>query len=171
MNIGNPLKAIPRYAKILGTGIQNKPFSEYHPGMNAPIGRADSAIYNGANWAGQNKLMAGAGAVGGFAANQMLGNPIGGVIDALTFGVTNFRPDMEVGAEPNSQLVIMQQPGMQQSPSSNQAGVPTQPMSLPGLNEEDKKRQLQYLQRKMATDLITMQGLQPQGGGDYGGSY
>lgn len=163
---GNPLKAVPRYAKIAGVGLQNKPFSEYHPGINAPVGRADSVIYNATNWATNHRLPAAAGAIGGFAANQMLGNPIGGATDALTFGLTNFRPDMEVGAEPQSQTLIMQQPGMQ-APSSNQAGVPTKPMSLPGLNEEDRKRQLQYLQRKMATDLITMQGLQP-GGSDVG---
>lgn len=164
MNIGNPLQAIPRYAKIAGAGFQNKPLPVQIPQR---ITNADAFIYDHSKWAGNNKLMASAGAVGAIAANQMLGNPIGGVADALTFGVTNFRPDQEVGAEPQSQVVIMQQPGMQ---SSNQAGVPTQPTSLPGLNEEDRKRQLQYLQRKMATDLITMQGLQPQGGG-YGGDY
>lgn len=30
---------------------------------------------------------------GGMIANNMMGNPIGGAIDAATFGVTNFRPD------------------------------------------------------------------------------
>lgn len=161
----NPIKATSRYANIALTGFKGKPFSTYDPALNTPVGRADTAIYNAANWGGQNKLAVGAGAVGAIAANQMLGNPVGGVTDALTFGLTNFRPDAETGSEP-PQMIIMQQPGMERSTS--QAGVPTQPLSLPALNEEDRKRQLQYLQRKVATDLITMQGLQPQGGGEYG---
>jgi hypothetical protein len=164
MNIGNPLQRIPRYAKIAGAGFQNKPLPVQIPER---ISDVDAFIYDRSKWATNHKLVAGAGAVGGFAANQMLGNPIGGVADALSFGVTNFRPDSEVGAEPSSQVLIMQQPGMQ-PPSTTESGIPTQPMSLPGLNEEDRKRQLQYLQRKMATDLITMQGLQPGGSGDAG---
>jgi len=168
MNIGNPLEALPRYAKIVDVGLRNKPFSAYQPGMNAPVGRADSALYNAANWATNHRPIAAAGVIGAVAANQMLGNPVGGITDALTFGMTNFRPDTVVGAEPVQQSIIMQQPGM---PTSNQAGVPTVPISLPALNEEDRKRQLQYLQRQMATSLITMQGLQQAGGGDNGGNY
>lgn len=36
-------------------------------------------------------LSAGSQVVGGYLANRFLGNPVGGVVDAATFGITNFR--------------------------------------------------------------------------------
>lgn len=38
-------------------------------------------------------VIGGAALGGGMVANNLMGNPVGGVIDAATFGATNFRPD------------------------------------------------------------------------------
>jgi hypothetical protein len=161
MNIGNPIKAIPRYAKVVNAGLRKKPFNTFDPTLTAqPFGKADTALYQGANWVTDHRLETAAGALGAVAVNQMLGNPIGELVDFATFGMTDFKPDRDNGAEPR-QSIILQQPGMQRP---SQVGVPTQPAVVPALNEEDRKRQKQYLERKIATDLLTVQALAQQPG-------
>lgn len=158
MNIGNPIKAIPRYAKIIvDTGFKGNKTPIPH--LNTiGSGIADNAIYNTALYANQHPYQAVGASLGGMVVNNMIGNPIGAAIDTVTFGLTDFKKD-EVNPIHDSQIIIyqptMQQPTMQQG---------QQIYNLPPLNEAEKKRQLEYLQRKAATDLITIQALQQQPG-------
>lgn len=159
MQIPNPRNFIPRYANIIGAGLKNIP----NP---VPTGRANNALYNAAQIATNHRLETLGGGLAAIAANQMLGNPVFGAVDFLSFGMTDLKPDRPQSSPP-TQSILIQQPGMQRP---SQVGVPTQPTSIPGLNEEDRKRQRQYLERKVATDILTIQALQSQPGmGGYEG--
>lgn len=149
MNIGNPIKAIPRYAKILTEGLQGNLV------LNNAGGMADSAIYNTALYANKNPLIAGGAIIGGTLANNMLGNPVAAIIDTATFGLTDFD---------NGNLSSQPMPGqtiqfVNATPANN-----AQSVSLPALDEAERKKQIDYLQRKAATDLITINALKQQPG-------
>jgi hypothetical protein len=152
--IGNPLKSVPRYAKLMGNGLRGEP--AFIPDVGSG-GMADAFLYNQALGVREKPLVYAAGALGGYALNQAVGNPIGGFIDAATFGMTNFRPnEVDLIASQPRQIVINQQPVSLQS----QPMQPQTMASVPALTEEDMKRQREYLQRKIATDLLTVQALQ-----------
>lgn len=156
MNIGNPLKSVPRYAKLINNGLRGEPAFIPHVGSG---GMADAFLYNQAMGIREKPMIYAAGALGGVALNQGIGNPIGGFVDAATFGMTNFRPnESDLIASQPRQIIISQQP---------HAATMPQPMasaSVPALDEEQMKRQREYLERKIATDLLTVQALQqPQG--------
>lgn len=178
MNIGNPIKAIPRYANLALSGIQGKPSPI--PYLNTPgSGMADNAIYNTTLYAHNNPVQAIGANVGGWAVNNMLGNPIGAAIDTATFGLTDFKRD-DVEPIPDS-MAIMYPPSVTSvAPGTkdlryingNQRFMVTkqnypeafQTYSLPPLDAAERKKQMEYLQRKVATDLITIQALQTQPG-------
>ena len=151
VTIGNPLKAVPRYAKLINSGLRAE--APFIPDVGNG-GMADAFLYNQALGVREKPMVYAAGALGGYALNQAVGNPVGGVIDATTFGVTNFRPnESDLIASQPRQIIISQQPTAQMS---------SQPMnaSVPALDEEQMKRQREYLERKIATDLLTVQALQ-----------
>lgn len=105
-----------------------------------------------------NPLIIGAGLLGAVPVNQMLGDPVGGLLDTITFGTTNFRED-EI---PTQMIPSQSMPPpviTQQSPviHPQQMSSPTAQQFL--LNEEDKARTLTNLKRKIATDLITIHAL------------
>ncbi len=153
MNIGNPINSVPRYAKLFMSGIQGKQAPIPH--INTPnTGHMDNAVYNTSLYANKHPYQALGATVGGVAVNNVLGNPLGALIDTATFGLTDFN---KVDVEPlaNNQI-IMTQP--------QQMSVPQTQYSLPPLDEAERKKQVEYLQRKAATDLITIQALQQQPG-------
>lgn len=156
MNIGNPIKALPRYAKLLTEGIQGK--AATLPFINtAGAGIADNAIYNTALYANQNPLHAGGAVIGGVLANNMLGNPIGSLIDTATFGMTDF-DNNNLSNQPMPPQTIQIMPATSTQPQQMQT------LSLPALDEAERKKQIDYLQRKAATDLITINALRQQPG-------
>ncbi|MGB6301121.1 MAG: hypothetical protein WBF90_33775 [Rivularia sp. (in: cyanobacteria)] len=124
-------------------------------------GRVDNALYTASNFTRHNPVPVAAGAFGGLALNHMAGDPLGGTVDFLTMGMTNFKPDPKV--ERINQVTLYNQPGV--------ATAPQQMMShsIPEMDEEQRKRQLSYLERKVATDLLTIEALQQQPG--MGGGY
>lgn len=160
---------LPRFANLAWRGIKNLP-------LDTKVGRIGNSIYESAKflrtnpvteYSINNPLSAAAIGLGTVAANHALGNPVGGVVDFLTLDTTNFKPEERLGYEetpysatlipfPQHITPITNQPS--QSPSLSQ-------QSLPSLNEEERRKQLQYLQRKMATDLLTIQALQQGQGG------
>jgi hypothetical protein len=167
--IGNPLKSVPRYAKLLNNGLRGEvPFI---PDVGSG-GMADAFLYNQALGVREKPLMYAAGTLGGYALNQAVGNPVGGFIDAATFGMTNLKPDeIDLIAAQPRQVVINQQPVSLQSQPSMQpqtmarnappGSIPVDTFaSVPALGPEEMKKQREYLQRKIATDLLTVQALQ-----------
>ena len=155
----NPAIASKRYAKLFGKSFgQGRAFSQGKISdiVQLPGGRADAVIQAiGATVGRYPYLAGGAGAVGTLGANYLVGNPIGGAIDALTFGLTNFKPDQyqQPSAAP---LSAPPQGGM------NVGNAPPAPQEFI-LNDEQRYRQRDYLKRKIATDILTLQALQ-QGG-------
>lgn len=156
MNINTnikPINAVKRYARIIGEGINDAP---------RPIavadggGRLDNALYTASNFTRHNTVPVAAGTFGGLALNHMAGNPLGGTVDFLTMGATNFKPDPEI--ERINQVTLYNQPGVATSPQQMMSH------SIPEMDEEQRKRQLSYLERKVATDLLTIEALQQQPG-------
>ena len=119
-------------------------------------GRLDNALYASARYATANPVPVAIGTFGGMALNEMAGNPLGGAIDFLTLGATNFKPNEEV--ERTTNIRLYSQPGMVQK------SVMPSNYTVPELDEEQRKRQIQYLERKVATDLLTIEALQQQPG-------
>lgn len=106
-----------------------------------------------------NPLIPPAAGVGAVAVNHMLGNPVGGAVDALTLGMTNLRPDEESSYLPPTVIPgQMATPTMSFSPQGE-----TQNFSL---NAEERRRQADFLKRKIATDMLTLQTLEIQQAGD-----
>lgn len=106
-----------------------------------------------------NPLLLPAAGVGGIAVNHILDNPVGGTVDALTFGVTNFKPD-----ERSTYLPPTVIPGQMATPAVMVSPDSATPAFA--LNAEERKRQADYLKRKIATDMITLQSLEIQQAGD-----
>lgn len=157
------MPTLPRFANLAWRGIRNQPMSPY---ATTPV---EEAIYNTAKFARTNPateyaianpLPAAAAGLGGIALNHALGNPLGGAVDFLTLDTTNFKPNEEIGYE------SMPYPSMQPTPSASLSTLvaPAQQPITP-LNEEERRKQLEYLQRKMATDMLTIGALQAQRGG------
>jgi hypothetical protein len=154
--IGNPLKSTPRYARLVNAGLRGE--VPHIPDVGNG-GMADAFFYNQARGIREKPLVYAAGALGTYALNQAVGNPIGGFVDAATFGITNFKPN-------ESELIAMQPRQVAISQFPNIISMQPQQMTtatIPALNEESAKRQKEYLERKIATDLLTIQALQQQG--------
>lgn len=150
----HPINATKRYAQMVTDGFKGAP-------TPIPVasggGRLDNALYAGTRYATANPVPVAIGTFGGIVLNNMAGNPLGGAIDFLSLGLTNFKPDEEVERMTNVRLYS--QPGMQQQASAMPSNY-----AVPELDEEQRKRQLQYLERKVATDLLTIEALQQQPG-------
>jgi hypothetical protein len=154
--IGNYRKAIPRYANLGWAGIRGREPGIPHVGMPGS-GKADAFVYQTGQFINERPLVSGAGLL---AANHFLTNPIGGFVDALTFGATDFRQDNQ--PEQLQQQIVIQpnQPGLSQQVS----------YSVPALNADQIKRQQDYLNRKVATDMLTLEALRNAQAG-IGGMY
>lgn len=76
-----------------------------------------------------------AGTAGGLGLNAVVGNPVGGVIDFATLGLTNWRAD--------------------ENRLSNQESY-ISPNRIPRLSQEDLTREIQRLQRNAATNVVTL---------------
>lgn len=163
MNIGNPLNSIPRYAKLFTSGIQGKPAPIPHINTQGS-GKIDNAVYNTSLYTNQHPYQALGATIGGVVVNNILGNPLGGFIDTVTFGRTDF-DKQNLSLEPPS-VEIRMAPKQQTYDNRGLSYFPEQIQfaQIPQLNEQERKRQLEYLQRKAATDLITIQALQQQPG-------
>lgn len=135
-------RAIPRYANLGWAGFRgNEPQVPYG-------GRADMFAQQAGTFVRERPIVSGVGAM---AANHLFGNPVGGFVDALTFGATDFRPeDVPVG----SQQIILQQPI-----AASNAPPPNVSYSVPQLDADQIKRQQDYLKRKVATDVLTLEAL------------
>lgn len=124
--IGNPVKAIPRYANFAMSGFKGESPYLY--------GKGDTFAYQ----MGKHPLLTGAGILGGIALHSTLFPSEDAYVESI----------------PPQQTILIQPQGTPSYPY---------PVTIPSLDEEERKKQREYLERKVATDLITMQGL----GGQY----
>lgn len=92
-----------------------------------------------------NPFLVGAGVLGGIGVNHLIGNPFGGLVDAITFGGTNLRANDPIQT-PSLPYAVVQERGY--IPQKYQ------------LSEEDQAKALDNLQRKIALDLITTHALE-----------
>lgn len=167
--IGNPIRSTPRYAKLFNSGIRGQ--APHIPDVGSG-GKADAVFYGAGKFARANPLLAAASIPLGISLNNMALNPIGGVIDAATFGLTNLRPN-EWEQQTSSiddiraaqAMMEMQRPHSSQVMMAHEVPIAPQPgvnPAVPPLNEEQVRRQKDYLQRKIATDMLTVAALEEE---------
>lgn len=130
--IGNPIKAVPRYANFAWQG-----YNKQSPYL---YGTADTLAYNTGRWITENPTRA----IGG-------GLVVGGLALA-----------MQPNEEPIDSMPPRQQIMMQPQVPTGYPSVPY-PVTISTLDEEERKKQADYLERKVATDLLTIQALQRRG--------
>lgn len=88
----------------------------------------------------ENKMPSLLAGTGGIVANSLLNNPVGGTVDALTFNALNLKDD--------------------EWKESKKPIYP--PNSLPKLDSEQVDRQLDYMEKRIATDMMTRNALREQ---------
>jgi hypothetical protein len=88
-------------------------------------------------------------------ANAVVGNPLGGTLDAITGGMTNLKQD--------------DMPSMQSVPKATRLPELSQSFSLqeldaavPAMTADDLKRQVDYYRKRIRTDVETLKALERQ---------
>lgn len=106
----------------------------------------------------------------GYLANKFLGNPIGGTVDAVTFGATNFRPDETRGETMgDSRSVPYSVPYQTGTPYDMPQGTPKFNYPVPPLDEKQIAYQKKRLMQQNAMNSMTLHQLdQLRGQGQQG---
>lgn len=121
------------------------------------VGRGERVI----GYAAQHPIYSGMAVAGGYLADQFLGAPIGGSVDALTLGLTNFRPDTRGETFGDAQSVPYSVPYAQGTAlDANNNIVPNAAAPVPPLNDEELAYEIKRQRRYIAANSITLRELE-----------
>lgn len=154
-DIGNPMQAFPRYQQIVKDVRGGAPNDYYGTADRLTATLASQpGIGRALEFAANNPAMASAALAAGAVANNLMGNPIGGAIDFITLDNTNFKPN-DVEPMPMQQVIIgnpqlAMQPGM----------VPINQVNVREMNEEERKKFMDWTTRRTQQQLLTQQALE-----------
>lgn len=159
-------------------GIRQRIGSNYRLGREGgavPVGlgsagqAADRIAFEAGRSPGRTATVAALG-LGGFAGvNALANNPVGGIFDAVTFNAFNLRRDAPVTPPPQAYYPPPAQAAVnapRPNPAQHAAAAPPQPyqvsqvgFQLPTLDEDELRRQRDYQERRVATDILTLQAI------------
>ena len=151
------LPAINQYANANNTDTvllpsfkKNPDYGDYKVG----IGERGVAL------AARHPIYTGAGVVGGIVADQLLGKPVEGLVDAVTLNALNLRPDERYGT---TMTAMPQQPmpTPYNNPvfSSQPNDLPFAQGQIPPLSAEEITREIERQQKNMGVSAVTVNGL------------
>lgn len=133
------------------------------PDAGYDVGKGERAVA----YAARHPIYAGAGLMGGIIADQIVGKPVEGLVDAVTFNALNLRPDETYRAvtDPYGGQNGMPYAPPQPMPSPYNSPIHTAqpndlPPQIPPLSAEDISREVQRQQKNMAVSSITVAELQ-----------
>lgn len=108
----------------------------------------------------RHPIYTGAGVVGGIVADQLLGKPVEGLVDAVTLNALNLRPDERYGT---TMTAMPQQPmpTPYNNPvfSSQPNDLPFAQGQIPPLSAEEITREIERQQKNMGVSAVTVNGL------------
>lgn len=150
------LAAVP--ARVVGnTTAMAGRFIEDESLMGIPFDSAGRALVRSGEAVRDYPHTATGAVVGTYLANKFLGNPIGGTVDAVTFGVTNFRPDETRGETfGDGQSVSYSVPYKTGTPYDMPNGHAKFNYPVPPLNEKQIEGRKKWLMQQNALNSMTL---------------
>lgn len=156
----NPARVVAT-DKVTGETSHVAAFQPMRPELQ--VGKGERAVA----YAARHPIYAGAGLMGGIIADQIVGKPVEGLVDAVTFNALNLRPDETYRAvtDPYGGQNGMPYAPPQPMPSPYNSPIHTAqpndlPPQIPPLSAEDISREVQRQQKNMAVSSITVAELQ-----------